>query len=320
MEVVNDATASTFVNSFIRFISRRGCPNLVVSDRGSVFTAAETQRFMANKCIEWKFNLDCAPWQGGLWERLVGCVKRCMKKVIGIRTLTYIELQTIVAEIELILNNRPIGAEFENDQQNIITPNHLIIGRSLESSSDIDNLEIHAPLDRNTDMLKRKRYIEQVLNHFWGRWRREYLSNLRESQQQNSRQRSTKAKVGDIIIIYDEKEHRHLWRVGKIERLIISNDGQIRGAEVKVAKTNVIIRRPVNRLYPLITSTDKPDVVDTRPFRNELSSACETKKNSNDVKEIDTMNEDNSANAYETKSRPKRNAAVIGEMRRKGVV
>ena len=95
LEVAHDATARTFINCLVRFISRRGCPNTVITDKGSVFTAEETQKVIANKLINWEFNLECAPWQGGLWERLVASVKRCIKKVVGVKTITYVELQTI---------------------------------------------------------------------------------------------------------------------------------------------------------------------------------------------------------------------------------
>ena len=38
-----------------------------------------------------------------MWERLVASVKRCAKKVIGLQRLSFIELQTLMFEIELIL-------------------------------------------------------------------------------------------------------------------------------------------------------------------------------------------------------------------------
>lgn len=67
--------------------------------------------FAASLYINWKFNLDCAAWFGGSWERLVASVKRCIKKEVGVRTTTYVELQTLVSEIELIMNNRPVDAD-----------------------------------------------------------------------------------------------------------------------------------------------------------------------------------------------------------------
>ena len=80
------------------------------SDNGSAYTATETQQFASNRYIDWKFNLEGAAWFGGMWERLVGSVKRCVKKVVGVKTISFVELQTLIFEIELILSNRPIDA------------------------------------------------------------------------------------------------------------------------------------------------------------------------------------------------------------------
>ena len=54
------------------------------------------------------------------------------------------------------------------------------------------------------------------------------------------------------MIIFEEKQPRHLWKVGRVTRVIPGRDGRIRGAEVKVGKNKVFIKRPVNRLYPLV--------------------------------------------------------------------
>ena len=106
LDAVNNASSKTFLQSLTKFISRRGCPSLIISDNGSVFKSDETQTFIANKFIKWKFNLETAPWWGGMWERLVGSVKRCIKKMVGIRKINYVELQTLLFEIEAVLNNR----------------------------------------------------------------------------------------------------------------------------------------------------------------------------------------------------------------------
>ena len=37
---------------------------------------------------------------GGFFERLVGSVKRCLRKVMGQRRLTYDELLTVLTEVE----------------------------------------------------------------------------------------------------------------------------------------------------------------------------------------------------------------------------
>ena len=71
LDVVHNANASTFISCFKRFISRRGCPSTVISDNGSAFISDDTQNFVSSRLINWKFNLEKAPWWGGMWERLV---------------------------------------------------------------------------------------------------------------------------------------------------------------------------------------------------------------------------------------------------------
>ena len=57
--------------------------------------------------------------------------------------------------------------------------------------------------------------------------------------------------VNDIVLIYQEKQPRQLWRLGRIIELITSNDNEIRHEKVIVGKTKNIIDRPINCLYPL---------------------------------------------------------------------
>ena len=55
--------------------------------------------------------------------------------------------------------------------------------------------------------------------------------------------------LNDIVIIGDGNRSRSSWRLVKVEKLIESNDKQIRGAIVRVSKTNKLVTRPVNKLY-----------------------------------------------------------------------
>ena len=40
--------------------------------------------------------------------------------------------------------------------------------------------------------------------------------------------------------------------LGKIVNLLPGKDGRVRGAELKVGKSGCMIKRPVNKLYPLL--------------------------------------------------------------------
>ena len=103
--------------------------------------------------------------------------QKCIKKVVGTRTITYIELQTLVQEIELILNNRPMDVDYDDDQEDILSPNHLIFGRQLPTT----NLSTQNS-DSDLNLSKRKKMLQTILNHFWSRWRREYEISLRQFQ------------------------------------------------------------------------------------------------------------------------------------------
>ena len=67
LDVVNSSNTQNFIQSFKRFIARRGCPSIMISDNGASFTADETQKFVADRFIEWKFSVAKATNWGGMW-------------------------------------------------------------------------------------------------------------------------------------------------------------------------------------------------------------------------------------------------------------
>ena len=119
LEVVNDLSEKTFLHAFRRFASRRFLPLYMISDNASIYIAsAETlnqlfqspslKESFSRQGVDWKFIPQRAPWYGGFWERLVGLTKRAIKKTLGKAFITLTELQTLVVEVEAILNDRPI--------------------------------------------------------------------------------------------------------------------------------------------------------------------------------------------------------------------
>ena len=106
LAIVPNLTAFAF-RILRRFSARRGTPLLMVSDNGKTFKSAAREitkvmndpgvkQYFLNARMKWTFNLDKSLWWGGIFERFVRSIKRCLKKTIGGATLTYEELLTLV--------------------------------------------------------------------------------------------------------------------------------------------------------------------------------------------------------------------------------
>ena len=80
LDVSPSLSAESFIRSFRRFISRRGCPNNIIIDNGKNFVSKDSQNFISNLNIRWHFSLPLVSWDGGFFERLIRSVKDLLKK------------------------------------------------------------------------------------------------------------------------------------------------------------------------------------------------------------------------------------------------
>ena len=246
LDLVYDSGAIACVSALKRFISGRGAPKMINSDNGSAFISNFVQKFATSRFIKWTFNTPGAPWTGGFFERMVKSVKRCLKKILVKAKLNYDELRTVLKEIETVINNRPLIYMYDEVNQEVVTPNKLLFGHNLETVAPSDSVAVE------TDLSKRDSYQTKILDHWWKRWHDDYLVELREYHKFKTKKRSVVPKKGDIVLISDDRIKRAEWRVGRISQLVESKDGKIRSADVLLKKTGNTIRRPVNKLYPIV--------------------------------------------------------------------
>ena len=83
--------------------------------------------------------------------------------------------------------------------EEVLTPNHILYGRKLTSYNNNNTCEYVFNKD-DTSLSKRVRYVETVTNHFWERWRAEYLVSLREYTRVYKRKNESFPKVNDIVL------------------------------------------------------------------------------------------------------------------------
>ena len=53
------------------------------------------------------------------------------------------------------------------------------------------------------------------------------------------------------MLVYDENVPRQFWRIAIITRVLPSRDSEIKEARVRIAKTNEILKRAINKLFPI---------------------------------------------------------------------
>lgn len=121
------------------------------------------QEYLTTKNIQWHFNTPAAPHTGGLWEAAVKSFKRHLKYVAGQDMLfTYEQFNTLVIEIEAILNSRPLTPlSADPNDPLVLTPGHFIIGDSLT------NLHAGDHSKTPTNLLSTWHHIQKVKQHFW---------------------------------------------------------------------------------------------------------------------------------------------------------
>ena len=215
-------------------------------------------------------------------------------------------------EVESIINSRPLTYLSPSDLEEPLTPSHLVAGKRVVNLPD--DLSYQADLDdedftvSQEQVRKRVKYSNLVLNHFWKRWRQEYLTELRESHR-NYSQRCTGTpviSVGDVVVVQDDALPRGFWKLGLVEELFEGKDGVARGALVRLAPRNgkqSVLRRPIQCLYPLEVHqvTEKID----------LTKGCNSTATEAVGKTVPESDSETS------KTRPKRKAAQKSEENRR---
>ena len=261
LELVWDLSTDSFINSFRRFISARGMCKVIYSDNAGAFQKANKdlkfyvslmkgksfQNYLTQANIEWKFILECSPWWGGFYERLMQNIKKPLKKILGQSRLNVDQMTTILKEIEAQINSRPISSVSDEAlEQNYLTPASFLIGRSTMNMplKPRPNQKIVSDQRILNKLLKQQhKYLDLV----WRSWKEEYLRTL--GTVNNKLNHTDCVKVGEIVLVGSLNLPRTVWDVGVIEKLTQGRDGRYRTAFVRTSKG--VIPRSVQHLSRL---------------------------------------------------------------------
>ena len=177
-----------------------------------------------------------------------------MKKVLGQALVTREELETILTEVEYILNNRPLTYVDGSLDYDPLTPSDLLYGFKLcEMPFSLENMDEKVTFDTKI-LTRRQRYLLELKDKMWMRWKDEYLTSLRSFIQKN---KSYRFPVPGEIVLIKGGTKRSTWVLGKIARLHPGVDGYTRSADVETH--HGVVSRPIVHLYPLELNVERTE-------------------------------------------------------------
>ncbi|XP_058448639.1 uncharacterized protein LOC131428610 [Malaya genurostris] len=244
LELVADLTTQAFLAALKRFVARRGKPQLIMCDNATTFVGAKRelkelfllfngQQFQdivtkdaGNDSIEFRFIPPRTPNFGGLWEAQVKSFKNHFKKTIGLRTLNIDEMLTVLAQIEAILNSRPLTpvSSDPNDFE-ALTPGHFLVHRPLTAIPE-PNLQ-----DIPTNRMSMWQRAQSLIQQMWKKWSTQYLSDL-HNRTRWTKQRDNVAE-GTMVLLKDENAPPQRWNLGRVVKVFYGTDGNIRVVSVR---------------------------------------------------------------------------------------
>ena len=266
LDVVSDYSTNAVLMSLRRFGSLRGWPGVLQSDPGSQLESASGKlenwwstfgeslcTLAGSKNFEWKLSPADSPWRQGKAERRIGVVKKLIRLSVGDTRLSPLELQTILMEICNICNERPIGLSKprEDGSYTVLTPNHLLLGRSGNVLPD------DAELAEDLPGPARYRLVNLVTTLFWQKWTNEVAPRLILRQKWHEKSRNLR--IGDLVMICQTSQVKAKYKLAIVEDVHCSNDGCVRSATVKYTNipsggrcSYVRVKRSVQRLVLIL--------------------------------------------------------------------
>ena len=148
----------------------------MISDNFKTFKSEEAKDYLRNSFIRWDFMLDRSLCWGGLYERLIGTTKSCLKKVIGKARLKLEQLTTISTEVEAAINSRPLTYIDDDPNDNTLTPYHLIYGRNIHEKC----YEYESKDFTEIDARFTSKRTAEIICKFFQKFDSEYIVSLQE--------------------------------------------------------------------------------------------------------------------------------------------
>ena len=220
-----------FLAALKRFFARRGRTKHIYSDNARTFVSASRKLrelhklttspessirdYLTHEQVTWHFIPPRTPHFGGIWESAVKSMKGHLLKIVGNYVLTFEAMNTYLIEIE---PSRPITLiSSDPNGLTVLIPSHFLIGDMLTSIPEKDVTDIVQ------NRLSMWQHVEQLPQHFWTRWHRDYLNHLTVRSKWHTKE-PTRMRIGDLVIVKEDHVSPFSWPLGRITALHPGDD------------------------------------------------------------------------------------------------
>ena len=252
---------AAFLLQWTKFVSIRGDPEVVVSDRGSQLTSKnnvvafsdkesptawgwdEVKAEGARKGTDWRWVPAGSQFRNGLAERRVAILKRTLDHLLsssmicGKPTLNYVELSSMLSRVCNIVNDRPVSLKNLNEDVKVpLTVNQLLLGKTMTARPLVD-LEGDR-VEENYHAVDS--YLHELTNTWWNMWKCQALPTLLPYYRGKDSDRHRNLRVGDVcLLLYESKVIAH-YRLVRVYKVVLSKDDCVR--------TVIVVYLPDNQL------------------------------------------------------------------------
>lgn len=156
--------------------------------------------------------------------------------------LVFEEFCTLLAQIEAILNSRPL-CPLSNDPNDLnpLTPAHFLIGRPYTAAPDPSLSHL------NEERLSSWQHVQSLQRHFRSKWRKEYIAKLQRRKKWNKPYPNIEKRA--LVLIKDDNLPPARWKLGRVTTTHVGNDKVARVASVQISTG--VIRRALTKLCAL---------------------------------------------------------------------
>ena len=245
---------------------------------------------------------------------MIKTVKECFAKVIGRYTPSHSEFVTVPSDVQKVLNNRPLTYKSKENEVDIITPNHFLVGRPIPSllfgDLNLDPEWEYYDEDYSSVLSKTIEWRDSVFRDFKDKWLKEYLLNLREKDRASYYPPKV-WNVGEIALLKLPNKAKAFWLLVRVLETYPDKDQVVRSIKVlKPDQNEVVVNVKHLIILELYFELNNPQIYS--------DNTDESTQRDSDSEMEEVMSEIDSSVSGSPPARPSRRAAQASRAQTKG--